>query len=96
MLFIAFWHLGDIAPDKVAKLAADLMQKDKFPPEGVEVVSWLICPGGKGITILEAKDAKAAFKSWMSWVQAMPGFFKCYELLPAIEAQEAIQMALKK
>jgi len=47
MLFIAFWHLGDIAPDKVAKLAADLMQKDKFPPEGVEVVSWLICPGGK-------------------------------------------------
>jgi hypothetical protein len=96
---IAFWKLNpSISPDNLAKVAAKILEKGLYPPEGMEILGWYICPGGKGVTIIESKalDAAAAFKGWLVWVQEQTGFFESYEILPAVSAQEAIQMVLAK
>jgi hypothetical protein len=96
---VAFWKLSQsIAPENLAKVAAKLMEKGLYPPEGVEILGWYICPGGKGVTITESKtiDPAVAFKSWLVWVQEMTGFFESYEILPAVSAVEAVQMVLAK
>lgn len=96
---ITFWKLNpNIGPENIAKVAAKIMEKGLFPPEGMEILGWYICPGGKGVTITESKtiDPAVAFKNWLVWVQEMTGFFECYEVLPAVSAAEAIQMVLAK
>ncbi|MDD1773228.1 MAG: DUF3303 domain-containing protein [Methanomassiliicoccales archaeon] len=96
---ITFWKLNpDISPENITKVAAKIMEKGLFPPEGMEILGWYICPGGKGVTITESKtiDPAVAFKNWLVWVQEMTGFFECYEVLPAVSAQEAMQMVLEK
>jgi len=96
---VTFWELNpDIPPESIAKVAAKLMEKGLFPPEGMEVIGWYICPGGKGVTITESKtiDPAVAFRNWLIWVQEMTGFFKSYEILPAVSAAEAVQMVLTK
>ena len=96
---ITFWKLNpNIGPENIAKVAAKIMEKGLFPPEGMEILGWYICPGGKGVTITESKtiDPAVAFKNWLVWVQEMTGFFESYEVLPAVSAQEAIQMVLAK
>lgn len=96
---ITFWKINQsIGPENVAKVAAKIMEKGLFPPEGMEILGWYICPGGKGVTITESKtiDPAVAFKNWLVWVQEMTGFFEYYEVLPAVSAAEAIQMVLAK
>ena len=96
---ITFWKLNpSIGPENIAKVAAKIMEKGLFPPEGMEILGWYICPGGKGVTITESKtiDPAVAFKNWLVWVQEMTGFFEYYEVLPAVSAAEAIQMVLAK
>jgi hypothetical protein len=96
---VAFWKLNqNVPPENLAKVAAKIMEKGLFPPEGMEILGWYICPGGRGVTISESKtiDPAVAFKNWLVWVQEMTGFFESYEILPAVSAQEAIQMVLAK
>jgi hypothetical protein len=96
---VTFWKLNqNVPPENLAKVAAKIMEKGLFPPEGMEILGWYICPGGRGVTISESKtiDPAVAFKNWLVWVQEMTGFFESYEILPAVSAQEAIQMVLAK
>jgi len=95
-LFIAFWTLGkNINNTEIAKVAAEMMEKGKFPTEGVDVKEWLLCPGGKGITVLEAESEAAAFRSYNVWAKAIPGFFDSYELMPALQISDAIAIAME-
>lgn len=95
---VVFWKINTkLKPEDIAKVAAKVMEKGLFPPEGTEILAWYICPGGKGVTITESKGINPAetFRNWMLWVEDMP-FFEEYEVLPAISAADAIQMALRK
>ncbi len=96
---ITFWKINPkFGPEEIAKVAAKIMEKGLFPPEGTDVLGWYICPGGKGVTITESKtiDPAQAFKNWLVWVQEKTEFFEWYEVQPAVSAQEAIQMTLAK
>ncbi|MBM3300678.1 MAG: DUF3303 family protein [Deltaproteobacteria bacterium] len=96
---ITFWKLNpSIKPEEIAKVAAKIMEKGQFPPEGMDILGWYICPGGRGVTITESKtiDPAVAFKNWLVWVQEKTEFFEEYEVQPAVSAQEAIQMVLSK
>ena len=96
---VTFWKLGpNVSPEDAAKVAVSLMEKGSFPPEGVEILGWYICPGGRGVTITESKSVESAeaFKNWLVWVQERKDFFECYEVHPAVSAQDAIKMALGK
>ncbi len=95
---VAFWKLNPkIRPEEVAKTAAKIMEKGLYPPEGVEILAWYICPGGEGVTITESKtiDPAETFRNWMIWVEDKD-FFEYYRIYPAISAADAIQMALRK
>ncbi len=72
-----------------------MLEDETFPSEGVEVVQWLVCPDGKGLTVLKADSEAAAFRSYSSWVEALPGIFSSYEMLPALEAHEAMDPVMK-
>jgi len=96
---VTFWRLGNnVSPEDAAKVAAKLMEKGEFPPKGTEILGWYICPGGRGVTITESKSAEPAdaFKNWLAWVQERKDFFECYEVCPAVSAQDAIKMVLGK
>jgi len=96
MLLLATYQLSrNITPSKLAKASTELLQSGKFPIEGVEIIQWLVCPGGSGIMIYKADDEIAAAKGFMVWAEALPGFFERYEVMPAIEAQDIIAMALE-
>lgn len=96
MKFLVFWKLGkNIDTKKIAKVAAEMMEKEAFPSKDVEVHEWLICPGGKGITILEAKNEADAFRSYSVWASAIPGFFDEYEMCPALEVADAISIGME-
>ena len=95
-MFITFWTLGkNIDQTDIAEAAAEMMEKGTFPTDGVDVKEWLLCPGGRGITILEAENEKAAFRSYSVWAKAIPGFFDSYELMPAVQISDAIAIAME-
>lgn len=98
MIWVTFWVLAPgVEPSKVAEVAAKLTQKGLWPPKGLKILGWYICPGGKGVTITEGEgpDGEAAFRSWVAWVKEMPGLFASYEALPAVTAEQAIKIALE-
>jgi hypothetical protein len=96
MLFVAFWTLNrDIEPSRIAKVSAKMLEEEKFPLEGTEIIQWLVCPGGKGVTVFKAESEAQAFQSYTSWMEALPGMFTSYELLPALEAQDAIPLVME-
>lgn len=96
MLFVNIWQLSkDIPPTKLAKAAAELMEKEKFPIEGTETLQWLVCPGGFGISVIKADSEADAFKVYTVWAEALPGYFEYYKTMPAVEAQDAIALALE-
>ena len=96
---VTFWRLNpSVSPEEVAKLTMKLMEKKAYPPEGVKVLGFYICPGGKGVTITESQTAtsETAFKSWLTWVQERRDLFECYEVMPAVSVEAAGKMALGK
>ena len=96
---VTFWRLNpNVSPEEVAKLTMKLMEKKAYPPEGVKVLGFYICPGGKGVTITESQTAtsETAFKSWLTWVQERRDLFECYEVMPAVSVEAAVKMALGK
>lgn len=96
---VTFWRLNpSVSPEEVAKLTMKLMEKKAYPPEGVKVLGFYICPGGKGVTITESQTAtsETAFKSWLTWVQERRDLFECYEVMPAVSVEAAVKMALGK
>lgn len=96
---VTFWKLGpNVAPDEVAKLTMKLMEKKVYPPEGVKVLGFYVCPGGKGVTITESQTAtsESAFQNWLTWIQEKKDLFECYEVMPAVSVETAVKMALGK
>jgi hypothetical protein len=96
---VTFWRLNpSVSPEDVAKLTMKLMEKKAFPPEGVKVLGFYICPGGKGVTITESQTAtsETAFMNWITWVQERKDLFECYEVMPAVSVETAVKMALGK
>ena len=94
---VTFWKLNPkIRPAEVAKIAAKVMEKGLYPPENLEIIAWYICPGGEGVTITESEtiDPVEEFKNWMIWIEEEE-FFEYYKTYSAINAAEAIEMALK-
>lgn len=96
MKFLGFWKLGkNITSSKLGKAAAEIMEKGLFPTKGVEVKEWLVCPGGKGIVLMEADSEADIFRSYAIWADAIPGFFDEYEVLPAVEVADAVSISLE-
>jgi len=96
---VVFWKTNpNLSPEAIAKAAASIMQKGIYPGKGCEILAWYMCPGGKGVSILEYKDAgpNAEFENWLTWVKELPGIFVEYEAMPAVSALEAVQMVLSK
>ncbi|MDH7508572.1 MAG: hypothetical protein QHH00_04145 [Methanomassiliicoccales archaeon] len=93
-IFVTFWKLNPgVPPAEVSRIAATLLQKGLYPPAGVKVLAWYLCPGGKGVSIVDIPngDSATAFKSWLAWVMEKAVFSE-YEAMPAITAEEAIKM----
>ena len=96
---ITFWKLNpSVSPEDVAKVGAKLMEEGLWPPKGTELRGFYICPGGKGVTITESKSADSAdaIRNWLMWIHDKKDMFECYEVHPAVTAEEAIAMVLGK
>lgn len=96
---VTFWRLNaNVTAEEVAKITMKLIEKKVYPPEGVKILGFYICPGGKGVTITESETAtsETAFKNWLAWVQERRDLFECYEVMPAVSVEDAVKMALGK
>ncbi len=96
---VTFWKLNpSVSAEDVAKTTMKLMEKKLYPPEGVKILGFYICPGGRGVTIGESETAssEAAFKNWLTWIQERRDLFECYEVMPAVSVDTAVKMALGK
>jgi len=96
---VTFWKLNpNVSPEDVAKLTMRLMEKKAYPPPGVKILGFYICPGGKGVTIGDSETASSetAFKNWLTWIQERKDLFECYEVMPAVPVEAAVKMALGK
>jgi len=97
VLMMVYWELN---PDKdikeLAKLGAQLAQSGKFPTKGTKIIAWYITPSIPtwGVTIAEGDSEEAAFNDLLVWTKAMPGFFTCYKVSPALPTEKAIPLAL--
>jgi len=62
-LFLSTWKLNrNIAPSQLAKASAKMLESGGFPTEGSEIIQWLVCPGGHGITIIKADSEATAMR----------------------------------
>ena len=98
MIWVTFWTLNpDVGPSKIAEVAAKLMQKGLWPPKEGKVLGWYVCPGGRGVTIMESEDTtgEQAFRNFVTWTKELPGIFASYETLPAVTAEKAIKITLE-
>ncbi|NYT12086.1 MAG: DUF3303 domain-containing protein [Methanomassiliicoccales archaeon] len=96
MLFVNTWQLNrNLKPSVIGKVAAELIEKEKLPSKGYETLQWLVCPGGFGVSIIEAESEAIVFDVYSVWANAMPGLFESYNVMPAVEASEAISIAMK-
>jgi hypothetical protein len=79
-----------------AKVAADLAQTGKFPPEGMKIIAFHATPSTPiwGITIYEADSEEAVFNSRLLWMKAMPGFFSFFRVSPALPIEKQISLIL--
>jgi hypothetical protein len=96
---VTFWKLNpNVSPEGVTKLTVRLMEKTAYPPAGVKILGFYICPGGKGVTIGDSETASSetAFKNWLTWIQERKDLFECYEVMPTVSAEAAVKMALGK
>ena len=96
---LTFWRLNqNVSAEEVAKITMKLMERKAYPPEGVKVIGFYICPGGKGVTITESQTAtsETAFKNWLMWIQERKDLFECYEVMSAVSVETAVKMALGK
>jgi hypothetical protein len=96
LLFVAIWSLDTSIPSEdVAKAAARIIEKDSWPPEGSEIKDFLIFPGHRGITIMEASSEEAVWRSYLLWEKEIPGLFTEYEVHPAVSIETAIASVLE-
>jgi hypothetical protein len=94
---MVYWELNPNKDIKeIAKLGAQLTQSGKFPVKGIKQIAWYITPSAPvwGVTIYEAENEEAVFNDLLVWTKAMPGFFSCYKVSPAMQAPQAIPLAL--
>lgn len=96
---VVFWKVNPaISPEIIAKAAASIMQSGAYPVKGCEILGWYMCPGGRGVSILDYKgdEGDAAYRNWLTWVEKLPGIFVEFETMPAVSALEAVQLVLSK
>jgi hypothetical protein len=99
MVSVTFWTLNpDVSPSKIAEVAAKLMQKGLWPPKGMKVLGFYVCPGGRGVTISEVEGAnedEIAFEGFVAWTKELPGIFASYETMPAVTAEKGVEITLR-
>lgn len=68
MKLVGFWKINmEMDVKKLAEVAAKLLEKCAFSPEGKEIKEWLRCPGGNGMIVVEVPDEKIAHMSCAAW-----------------------------
>jgi len=95
MLFLSYWELNEkFTPKDIVELAAELMEKNLWPPEGTEILGFYTTTEVPiwGITIEEAKSVESILKGAAAWTNAKPGFFKVLRVSPAMTAEDAIRI----
>jgi len=98
MLFLSYWELNEnITPKDVAELAAKLMEKNLWPPEGTEILGFYTTTEVPiwGITIEEAKSVESILKGAAAWTNEKPGIFKVLRVSPAMSAEDAIRIIME-
>ncbi|MBC8281142.1 MAG: DUF3303 family protein [Chloroflexi bacterium] len=94
MQFVTYFELNQNVSeaDRVGG-AAKIMEKGLFPPEGVNIVSWMTTPDMWGVLISEADTAEQVMRAIAVWRAAIPGFFTTTKTAPAMSVQDAIPIA---
>ena len=63
------------------------MEAGTFPPDGVNIIQWVVSPDLWSVTIFEAENEFDAFKLVYMW-RKVPGFIKTVKTAPAMNIQE--------
>ena len=94
MQFITYFELNENVSeaDRLAG-AGKIMEKGLFPPEGVNVISWLSTPDLWGAVVIEADTFEQVMRAIGIWRAAVPGIFKMTKTAPAMAVQELIPLA---
>ena len=87
-----FEHNEDLSEAERLGGAGKIMEKSLFPPEGVNVISWLSSPDFWGVVVLEADTVEQVIRAIGVWRAAVPGFFKLTRTAPAISVQDIIPL----
>jgi len=98
MLFLSYWELNEnITPKDIAKLTAELMEKNLWPAKGTEILGFYTTTEVPiwGITIEEAESVESILKGAAAWTNARPGFFKVLRVSPAMTAEDAIRVIME-
>ena len=71
------------------------MENGLFPPEGVNVISWISTPDLWGTVVLEADSFDQVMRAIGVWRAAVAGTFTTTKTAPAMAVQEIIPLAGK-
>ena len=71
------------------------MENGLFPPEGVNVISWIFTPDLWGTVVLEADSFDQVMRAIGVWRAAVPGMFTTTKTAPAMAVQEIVSLAGK-
>ena len=94
MQFLTYFELNENTSeaDRLAG-AGKIMEKGLFPPEGVNIISWMATPDLWGVVILEADTVEQVVRAIGMWRAAVPGFFNSTKTAPAMAVQELIPLS---
>ncbi|PKB71858.1 MAG: hypothetical protein BZY87_03220 [SAR202 cluster bacterium Io17-Chloro-G6] len=94
MQFMSYFELNEnISEAERLAGVAKVMEKGLYPPEGVNVISWMSSPDLWGVAIVEADTMEQVVSALAVWRAAVPGFFKLTKTSPAVSIQEIIPIA---
>ena len=94
MQFITYFELNQnlFESDRLGG-AGMVMEKGLFPPEGMNIISWMSTPDMWGVLISEAETVEQVMRGLAVWRAAVPGFFESTKTAPAMPVLEAIPIA---
>ena len=99
MLELAYFELNpDFNPADLGDIAADLMNANAWPTEGVNLLGWWITPDLWGVAVVEVDSAEAAMKDANVWQIKKPGIYKTFRTAIAMETMNvpALMAQLKE
>lgn len=91
MLFVSYWELNEEkSPEEILEAGEMLMESERWPPEGVNIIRWDFTADNWGITVFEADSFEAADSVGRVWRLAAPGLFKKTKTAPAGPTDQAM------